>query len=58
MTALRNFGFGALVATDSFPDTPVAAAVVAYFLVQVIVTSIFQNYLVRTAKKLTAGEVR
>ena len=58
VTALRNFGFGALVATDSFPGTPVAAAVVAYFLVQVIVTSLFQNYLMRTAKKLTAGEVR
>ena len=50
-TVLRNVGFCALIATVSFADEPrVAAAVVAYLLIQAIVAGILGMYFTRTAK--------
>jgi bile acid:Na+ symporter, BASS family len=51
-TALRNIGLCALIATVSFTDRPfVAAVVLVYFIVQVIVTTVFGAYLKRTAER-------
>jgi BASS family bile acid:Na+ symporter len=51
-TALRNVGLCALIATTSFSNT-VAAAVMVYLLVQIIVVSLVGAYFKRTA---AAGE--
>lgn len=48
-TALRNIGLCAVIATASFGPA-VVAAVLTYFLVQAVVTTIFGIYFTRTAK--------
>ena len=53
-TALRNIGLAAVVATASFPDRGVAAAVLTYFLVQFVVTMLVGAYFTRTAKAALA----
>jgi bile acid:Na+ symporter, BASS family len=51
-TGLRNIGLCALVATVSFSGEPrVAAAVLAYFLVQVVVTTLLGAYYTRTVER-------
>ncbi len=52
-TALRNIGLCAVIATASF-GPGVVAAVLTYFLVQAVVTTIFGIYFTRTAKGATA----
>ncbi len=49
-TALRNPAIAMIVATTRFPGESVAAAVAAYFVVQVIVTSIAGVFFKRTAR--------
>lgn len=54
-TALRNIGLCALVATVSFESEPrVAAAVLAYLLIQVVVTTALGLYYTRTAQRAVA----
>jgi bile acid:Na+ symporter, BASS family len=54
-TALRNIGLCSLVATVSFSGEPrVAAAVLAYLLIQFVVTVALGTYYTRTAKKAAA----
>ena len=53
-TALRNIGLGALVATSNFQSDQVAAAVIVYFLIQFIVTTIVGVYFTKTAKAAVA----
>lgn len=54
-TALRNIGLCSLVATVSFESEPrVAAAVLAYLLIQVVVTTALGVYYTRTAEKTAA----
>jgi bile acid:Na+ symporter, BASS family len=53
-TALRNIGLGALIATSSFSRPEVAAAVITYFVIQIIVTSIAGVYFTRTAEQAPA----
>jgi predicted Na+-dependent transporter len=48
-TALRNIGLCALVATASFSQPQVAATVLVYFVIQLIVTSLVGAYFRRTA---------
>jgi predicted Na+-dependent transporter len=52
-TALRNIGTCAVIAIASFADTLAGPTVLAYFLVQFIVTVIFRVYFGRTAAKPT-----
>ncbi|HEY1656162.1 MAG TPA: hypothetical protein VGF86_13720 [Candidatus Tumulicola sp.] len=49
-TALRNIGLCALVAATSFKDQRVTAAVLVYFLIQFLVTTIAGAYFKRTAE--------
>jgi BASS family bile acid:Na+ symporter len=50
-TALRNIGLCALVATTSFgPTSRVASAVIAYLIVQIVVTTIVGVFFTRSAK--------
>jgi len=49
-TALRNIELCSLIATTNFADTLVPAAVMTYFMVQVIVCSIIGAFFKRTAK--------
>jgi bile acid:Na+ symporter, BASS family len=49
-TTLRNIGLAALIATTSFRGTEVAAAVLTYLVIQMIVSSLFGIYFSRTAK--------
>jgi BASS family bile acid:Na+ symporter len=53
-TALRNIGFCATIATASFPGTPVASAVLAYLLVQILVTSLVGMYFKRSVERAAA----
>jgi bile acid:Na+ symporter, BASS family len=53
-TALRNIGLGALIATSSFSQPEVAAAVMTYFVIQFVVTSIAGVYFTRTADEAVA----
>jgi BASS family bile acid:Na+ symporter len=56
-TALRNIGLCALVATTSFGATSrVASAVIAYLIVQIIVTTIVGVFFTRSAKAKAAVE--
>ncbi|HXO17255.1 MAG TPA: bile acid:sodium symporter [Candidatus Dormibacteraeota bacterium] len=48
-TALRNIGLCAVIATASF-GSGVVAAVLTYFLIQFVVTTLFGIYFTRTAK--------
>jgi bile acid:Na+ symporter, BASS family len=54
-TALRNIALAALVATTAFPGSDAAAAVVTYFLIQVIVTMLVGTYFTRTAQPSVAS---
>lgn len=53
-TALRNIGLCALVATTSFHEPQVAAAVLTYFVIQFVVTTIAGVYFTRTAGRAPA----
>jgi predicted Na+-dependent transporter len=53
-TTLRNIGLAALIATTSFEGTRVAAAVLAYLLIQFVVTAVVGIYFTRTAARSTA----
>jgi bile acid:Na+ symporter, BASS family len=54
-TGLRNIGLCSLVATVSFSGEPrVAAAVLAYFLVQFVVTALLGVYYTRTVERAAA----
>jgi predicted Na+-dependent transporter len=53
-TALRNIGFCATIATASFPGTPVASAVLVYFLFQFVVTMLVGMYFKRTLERAAA----
>jgi predicted Na+-dependent transporter len=48
-TALRNIGLCAVVATASFAQPQVAATVIVYFVIQLIITSLVGAYFRRTA---------
>ncbi|MBV8196813.1 MAG: hypothetical protein JO263_01650, partial [Candidatus Eremiobacteraeota bacterium] len=48
-TTLRNPGVAMMIATTQFPESGVAGAVAAYFLVQVVVASVAGAYFKRTA---------
>ncbi|MGA8533464.1 MAG: hypothetical protein WB615_05095 [Candidatus Tumulicola sp.] len=52
-TALRNIGLGVLIATTSFREPDIAAAVLTYFLIQFAVTTLFGVYFARTAGNVT-----
>jgi bile acid:Na+ symporter, BASS family len=49
-TTLRNVGLGALIATTNFHTPKVAATVMTYLVVQMIVSTLFGVYFSRTAK--------
>jgi BASS family bile acid:Na+ symporter len=49
-TALRNIGIASLIATTMFPSADVAAAVMTYLLLQVLVSTVVGTYFKRTAK--------
>jgi BASS family bile acid:Na+ symporter len=53
-TTLRNIGLAALIATTSFRGSQVAAAVLAYLLIQFVVTAVVGIYFTRTAARSTA----
>jgi BASS family bile acid:Na+ symporter len=53
-TTLRNVGLAALIATTSFEGTRVAAAVLTYLLIQIVVTAVVGIYFTRTAARSTA----
>ncbi len=53
-TALRNIGLGALIATSSFSQPDVAAAVITYFVIQFIISTIAGAYFTRTAQRVPA----
>jgi bile acid:Na+ symporter, BASS family len=48
-TAIKKVGLGALVATTSFPRTEVLAAVLTYFAIQLVVSTLLGMYYKRTA---------
>jgi predicted Na+-dependent transporter len=48
-TALRSFAFCAVIATESFPGTEATAAVLTYFVIQMVVTGLIGIYFQRTA---------
>lgn len=50
-TALRNFGLAALIATIDFQGTLVPAAVICYFIVQLIVAALLGAAYTRAARK-------
>lgn len=56
-TALRNFGLAALIATVDFRGTLVPAAVICYFIVQLIVASLAGAAYTRTARKTPSTAV-
>jgi bile acid:Na+ symporter, BASS family len=49
-TALRNIGTALAIATSAFPRTAVAAVVLAYFLIQFVVSLFFRFAYARSAK--------
>ncbi len=49
-TAVKNVGLGLLVATTSFDDKLVAATVMAYFLVQLVIVTVVRLFLIRTVQ--------
>ena len=53
-TAMRSFAFCALLAARSFPGAEPVAAVCAYFIVQLVVTSLVGVYFARTAAAVPA----
>jgi len=53
-TALRNIGIASLIATTMFPSPDVAAAVMTYLLLQVLVSTLVGTYFKRTAKHSAA----
>jgi bile acid:Na+ symporter, BASS family len=54
-TTLRNIGLAALIATSNFSDEPlVPAAVLTYFLIQIIVVSLVGVYFTRTVERAAA----
>lgn len=53
-TALRNIGLCALIATSSFGTPLVAATVITYFVMQLLITAILGVYFTRTAKEAIA----
>jgi BASS family bile acid:Na+ symporter len=53
-TTLRNIGLCALIATTTFRDQEVAAAVLTYFLIQAVVSTLFGIYFRRTAEVANA----
>ena len=48
-TALKNPGLAMIVATARFPGTGVASSVAAYFVIQIVVTSLTGKLLKQTA---------
>ena len=53
-TSLRNVGLCLLIATREFPDTGVATAVTAYFLIQAVANLVYAKYLGRGPERETA----
>lgn len=53
-TALRNIGLCATIATASFASSDVAASVVTYLIIQVVIVSALGVYFTRTARADTA----
>ncbi len=53
-TALRSFAFCAVIATQSFPGTEATAAVLTYFVIQMVVTGLIGIYFQRTARTVGA----
>lgn len=48
-TSLRNVALAALIATTSFPGTPVPAIVICFFVVQIVVSALLGALVKRTA---------
>jgi bile acid:Na+ symporter, BASS family len=55
-TALRNIGTALAIATSAFPRTLVAAVVIAYFLIQFVVSLFFRFSFARSAKASPSTE--
>jgi predicted Na+-dependent transporter len=54
-TALRNPGMAALLATSSFANTSVPAAVLVYLLIQFVVVSLVGVFFKRTLEQSESG---
>ncbi|HLY02314.1 MAG TPA: hypothetical protein VKR56_07420 [Candidatus Cybelea sp.] len=53
-TMLRNIGTCAVVATATFPGTPVAPTVLTYFIIQFLISIVFRIYFRRAATRAAA----
>ena len=54
-TGLRNIGLCALIATSDFRETPVVSSVITYFIVQIVVTTIFRTLMRRYSQAPAGG---